>query len=203
MSDDARELVPEYVLGLLPEDERRRLVSAQEGSATLAQEVRMAAAAVATLADALPERAPLPGGRSRLLATLASPDRFQAFFPTLRQWFDLTDEQLRSVIARMDAGTEFVDAPLPGVRYFDFETGPRAVGKEAGVLTLAPGARFPAHVHKGGERSMVLEGTLLLDGLRLHPGDVVDVTAGSRHEFAAGPERRLALLVIHDGIRLV
>lgn len=202
MSNDAHELIPEYVLGLLAEDERRRVAGAVQGSAALEREVRRTENAVAALADALPDRAPLPGGRARLLATLSSPTRFQAFFPTLRQWFDLSDEQLCAVIARMDDGAAFVDAPLPGVRYFDFQAGPRALGKEAGVLTLAAGARFPAHVHHGGERSMILEGTLLLDGRSLHPGDVVEVTAGARHAFAAGPERRLALLVIHDGISL-
>lgn len=203
MSGDPREQLAEFVLGVLPESEAPVLSAAVAESPALAGELRQAAQAVAALTDVLPAAPLAPGGRARLLATLASPDRFRAFFPTLRRWFDLDDDGLRAVIARMDAGTSFVDAPLPGVRYFDFPAGPAAVGKEAGVLTLAAGAHFPAHVHHGSERSMVLEGTLLLDGRRLHAGDTVEVTPGSQHEFGAGPERSLVLLVIHDGFSLV
>ena len=203
MSGDARDLVPEYVLGLLSESERRRVDDALEGSDALGGDVRLAREALAALTDALPQQPAASGGRARLLATLISPDRFLAFFPTLRRWYDLDDAQLRAVIARVDAGTSFVDAPLPGVRYFDFEAGPAAVGKEAGALTLAAGAHFPRHVHHGNERSLVLEGTLLVDGRRLHPGDTIEVTAGSEHQFAAGPERSLVLLVIHDGFSVV
>jgi mannose-6-phosphate isomerase-like protein (cupin superfamily) len=202
VSGDARDLIPEYVLGTLSEEDRRRVHDAVDGSAALGREVRLTSEALASLADALPARPATPGGRARLLATLTSPDRFKAFFPTLRRWYDLDDDQLRAVLSRIDAGTDFIDAPLPGVRYFDFPAGPAAVCKEAGALTLAAGAIFPRHVHHGNERSMVLEGTLLVDGRRLHPGDTVEVTAGSEHEFSAGPERPLVLLVIHDGISL-
>jgi len=202
MSGDVKDLMAEFVLGVLPEDDQARLTAAVAASPALAGEVRQAARAVAALTDALPAATMAPSGRARLLATLASPDRFQAFFPTLRAWYDLSDDQLRAVIARIDAGTSFVDAPWPGVWYFDFDGGPAAVGKEAGVLMMAPAAHFPSHVHLGGERSMVLEGTLLVDGQRLHAGDVVELTAGSRHEFSAGPGRPLVLLVIHDGFQL-
>lgn len=203
MSGDARDLVPEYVLGVLSAADRARVNEALQGSTELGREVRLATEALTSLTDALPPHPAVPGGRARLLATLASPDRFKAFFPTLRRWYDLDDDGLRAVLARMDAGTSFVDAPLPGVRYFDFTAGPAAIGKEAGALTLAAGASFPRHVHLGNERSMVLEGTLLVDGRRLHAGDTIEVTAGSEHQFAAGPERSLVLLVLHDGFSIV
>jgi hypothetical protein len=205
VSGDARDLVPEYVLGVLSAEERTQVKGVLDGgdSQALNHEVRLASEAVASLTDALPSRPMTPGGRSRLLATLASPDRFLAFFPTLRQWYDLDDDQLRAVIARIDEGISFIDAPLPGVRYFDFDAGPAAVAKEAGALILASGARFPRHVHHGSERSLILEGTLVLDGRRLHAGDILDATAGSQHQFAAGPERSLVLLVIHDGFSIV
>ena len=104
MSGDARDLLPEYVLGLLSDEERRRFAAESADSAPLNRDVRLAAEAIATLSDALPPRPVAVDGRARLMATLASPDRFAAFFPTLRQWYDLDDDGLRAVIARMDAG---------------------------------------------------------------------------------------------------
>jgi putative transcriptional regulator len=86
------------------------------------------------------------------------------------------------------------------VRYFHFAAGRAAVGKEAGCLVLSPGARFPRHSHDGPERSMVLEGTLLLDGRAWHAGSVVECAAGTSHDFAAGAGRDLVVIVIHDGI---
>lgn len=202
MSDEASDLLAEFVLGVLSADETARVSAAVTDSPTLAGEVRQAARAVAALTDALPVARVDPRVRARLLATLSGPERFKEFFPTLRAWYDLDDDQLRAVLARIDDGTSFVDAPMPGVRYFNFSAGPSALGKEAGVLTMAPGAHFPSHVHLGVERSMVLEGTLVLGDSRLHAGDVVEVSAGSQHDFSAGPERPLVLVVLHDGFKL-
>lgn len=200
MSDSARDLVPEYVLGVLPEGARKDVEAAIQDSADLDEEVRLSRLAIASLTDGLPPARVAPTDRSRLMATLASPDRFRGFFPVLRRWFDLGEQELRAALALVDAGTAWIDAPFPGVRYFHFQGGAAAVGKESGCLVLSPGARFPRHLHAGAERSMVLEGTLVLDGRQWHAGDVVETAGGTTHDFAAGPGRDLVLIVIHDGI---
>ena len=200
MSGSARDLVPEYVLDVLPEAGRKDVEAAIHGSADLEDEVRLSRQALASLADALLPAHVASAGRSRLLATLASPDRFRAFFPVLRRWFDLGDQGLRTVLAQIDDGTAWIDAPFPGVRYFHFQGGAAAVGKESGCLVLSPGAHVPRHLHAGTERSMVLEGTLVLDGRACHAGDVIETAGGTTHDFAAGPGRDLILIVIHDGI---
>ena len=194
------ELVAEFVLGVLPEARSKELAAAIASDPGLEREVRLGGMLVDLLADGLPAPPRAANARARLLATLSSPDRFKELFPILRSWFDLGDDELRAVLARADEGRSWVDAPFPGVRYFHFEAGPKALGKEAGCLTLAPGARFPAHRHDGTERSMILEGTLLLDDRAWHAGSVFEAAAGTAHELSAGAGRDLVLVVIHDGI---
>jgi putative transcriptional regulator len=204
---EARELVPEYVLGILAEPDRRAMAALVASSAELSEEVRSAEVALDRVADSLPpatSSASARGrGRDRLLATLGGPERFREFFPLLRDWFDLGDDALRAVLARVDGGapTGLTIPDAPGVRYFHFQGGPGARSLESGCVILVPGARFPRHVHDGAERSMVLQGSLLLDGHTYHPGAVIEVGAGTSHDFGAGAGRDLIVIVGHDGIR--
>jgi hypothetical protein len=206
--------LPELVLGILPPDEEEAVAAALGGAsggalgpgggvdlAALSARIRQAERAVeAALVDVLPVVHPGTGARDRLLATLCSPDRFREFFPTLRRWFDLDDAGLGAVIARIDAGTSWKDTPFAGMRYFRFSAGPGALGRESGCVLLAAGARFPRHRHRGHERSIILEGSLTLDGRRCHAGDVIESPIGSAHEFVSGTGRDLVILTSHDGI---
>jgi hypothetical protein len=204
MRSETRTLLPEYLLGVLSEASRREVEAAIEGSPEVAEEVRTGTTGVARLVDALlTVSASQDGhqrGRSRLLALLRSVERFDSFFPALRGVFNLDDEGLRTVLARMDAGCDWIDAPFAGVRYFHFQAGPAALGNDAGFLRLSPGAAFPEHVHLGPETAIVLEGSILVGGRELHPGAVVETGPGSSHHFQAGPRRDLVLMVIHSGI---
>lgn len=207
---DEGTVVPELVLGILPADEDRTvgirlgepdLHAGSPGAARLAAEIRRAERAVAAaLVDPLPA-VPLPaGGRARLLATLQSPDRFRAFFSTLRRWFDLDDTGLAAVIAKVDSGLAWKDTPFPGMRYFRFAGGPAALGRESGVVQLLPGTTFPRHRHVGHERSMVLEGSLTLDGRRIDPGEAVESGPGTEHALVACPGRNVVIITGHDGL---
>ena len=199
--------LPELVLGILPRDEEEAVEAALVGprdavdAAALSARIRQAERAVeAALVDVLPVVHPGTGARARLLATLGSPERFRELFPTLRRWFDLDDAGLGAVIARIDAGTSWKDTPFAGMRYFRFSAGPGALGRESGCVLLAAGARFPRHRHRGHERSMILEGSLTLDGRRYHAGDVIESPIGSAHELVSGAGRDLVILTSHDGI---
>jgi hypothetical protein len=205
VSRESQARVPELVLGILPADEQvavaAELAKPSPVAAELAAEIRLSARAVeAALVDALPAVPLGAGARARLLATLASPGRFRAFFPTLRRWFDLDDQGLSAVIARIDAGTAWKSTPFPGMRYFRFAPGPAALGRESGCVALAAGTRFPRHQHLGEERSMVLEGSLMLDGRRIDPGEAVESPPGSAHELVACPGRDVVILTSHDGL---
>ena len=143
--------------------------------------------------------------RQRLLATLGSVDRFRPFFEDLQALVGLDLPELKQQLAKIDgpqdAGAGWQRAPFPGVRYLDFNPGPTAGVSEAGLVRVAAGARFPRHQHVTRERACILEGSLILEGRTYYPGTVVDSPAGSFHEFAAGPERDLVLVVAHGGIR--
>lgn len=200
MKTPARDLVTEYVLDLLPAEERKEIETTIASSPELRVEVRASERALTALTDLLPALSPAPGARSRLMATLAGPDRFKAFFSVLRRWFDLDDGGIAKVLTEVDGTSKWIDAPFPGVTYFHFQGGPAALAKESGCLRLSGGAKFPQHLHHGAERAMVLEGTLLQGGRTWHAGDIVEAAAASSHEFAAAPGRDLVIIVGHDGI---
>ena len=142
--------------------------------------------------------------RKRLLATLGSVDRFRPFFEELQALVGLDLPELKQQLGKIDGpqeGAGWQRAPFPGVRYLDFTPGPTAGVPEAGLVRVAAGALFPRHQHVTRERACILEGSLILEGRTYYPGTVVDSPAGSCHEFTAGPERDLVLLVAHGGIR--
>jgi hypothetical protein len=215
-----RALLPEYLLGLATDEERREVEAELARSPELAREARLAADDLATLPDRLARATAAQAepaataaasrsaaGRARLLATLAGPERFRAFFPTIAGWFDLTDDEVRALLAKVDDDRDggdgapgWIAAPFPGVRYLDFQAGPRAALREAGLVRLAAGAPFPRHRHRGPERALVLEGRVVLEGRAFGPGSVLEAAAGSSHEFSAAPGRDLVLIVGHDGV---
>src|SRR5688572_4175744 len=106
--DRARTLLPEYLLDLCTEAERREVEAEMARSPELALAARQAADDLATLPDRLAAVAATaavvraPAARARLLATVSGPDRFRAFFPTLAGWFDLGEDEVRAVLARVD-----------------------------------------------------------------------------------------------------
>jgi hypothetical protein len=171
---------------------------------------------------ALSSRAERPAGarrdvvpvRLRLLATLGGVERFAPFFDELRALVGLDLPALERELAKIDwtsdgppesssasdAAAGWQRAPFPGVRYLDFTPGPAAGVAEAGLVRVAAGGHFPRHVHVARERACVLEGIVILEGRTHHPGTIIDSPAGSRHEFWAGPQRDLVLMVAHGGI---
>lgn len=196
-----KDLLPEYVLGLLTPEAQRKLDAELARSPELLREARETEEALLALSDRLPSvRTGTASGRARLMATLSTAARFERFFPLLQRWFDLDQAAVVKVLTDMDGGKSWIAAPFAGVRYFHFASGPAALAKESGCVRVAAGARFPRHEHAGRERALILEGTLLLDGRIWHVGDVVEAEAGTAHAFAAGPERDLVFIVGHDGV---
>ena len=144
--------------------------------------------------------APSPGLRRRLMATVASVERFSPFFETLRRTFDLGAVALGELLRRVDAPGGWQEAPMPGVRYFHFQAGPALAGFETGVVRVAPGATFARHRHRGPERTFVLDGYVEDQG-RVHgPGAMLEMPAGSAHDYRALPGRDLIVVSIHGGI---
>lgn len=62
------------------------------------------------------------------------------------------------------------------------------------LARLDRGVHFPPHAHERDEECLVIEGTLVLDGITLHAGDYQVARAGSRHDDAYSPTGCVALL---------
>ena len=58
-------------------------------------------------------------------------------------------------------------------------------GGRSSVVRLAKGSRFPRHAHEGTEEVVVLEGTVLIGGVELGPGDYLFTTPGEEHDVVA------------------
>jgi len=141
-----------------------------------------------------------PELRRRLLATVGSTERFGPFFEALRGTFDLDADALADLLRRIDAPGGWQEAPMSGVRYFHFQAGPALAGFETGVVRVAPGATFARHRHRGPERTFVLDGYVEDQG-RVHgPGAMLEMPAGSVHDYRALPGRDLIVVSMHGGI---
>lgn len=145
-----------------------------------------------------PQPASLAGKR-RLLAALDGPEQYRPFFSLLRTTFDLEDDQLLPLLAKVGDESSW-RAFVPSLRFFDFRPGPAVGLPEGGFLRLAAGATFPRHKHVGREIAVILQGSLLLEGRAFYPGDLIDAASGTAHSFAAGPGRDLILMVAHGGL---
>lgn len=156
-------------------------------------------ALLAAYADAVvvPERPPADL-RARLLEELAGPQRFRLLVPALARFADVTADALDDLLHKVDDAAGWIDG-LPNIRYFHFTPGPAAQAAEAGFVRLAPGAVFPRHKHLGVERTFVLDGVMQDRGRIYGPGSVIESTAGTDHDYTAGPGRDLLIVSLHNG----
>ncbi len=54
-------------------------------------------------------------------------------------------------------------------------------GRRLQLVRLAPNGRILAHINKGTEILYVMKGSLVIDGVRLNPGEVLKSPAGTIH----------------------
>lgn len=59
---------------------------------------------------------------------------------------------------------------------------------------LAPGAVVPAHPHSHEEECLVMEGSIIKDGVEYFPGDYLLAEVGERHTAFASPRGALFLI---------
>jgi putative transcriptional regulator len=202
------ELIPDYVLGVLPEDEQQQVHAQVLQSRELQREVDRVTEALAATADQLASAAPDPGLRGRLLHSLSGVDRFAPFFDQLTRLFELPLETIRKLLARIDAfdwESTLMGKQLQGAELFHFPVGPRLreTGAAGGVVRVRAGVTFPVHRHTGDEVTFVLEGAYLADGQTYGPGSIIPMSAGTAHDYRAAAERDLVIIVLHRGITFV
>jgi quercetin dioxygenase-like cupin family protein len=152
--------------------------------------------AASWLALAVEPVAPPPALRERLLAELASRERFAPFVDRLAALFDLAADRVRTVLQQFETHEGWTEL-YPGASFFDFEGGPALGEATAGLVRIAPGIPFPRHKHIGEERVLVLQGAFEDDaGQRVEAGQLAIMPDGSEHGFQVVSAQELLYVVV-------
>lgn len=89
------------------------------------------------------------------------------------------DFDQRAVVRPSEA--RFTPSPMPGVERILLDRIGEEVARAISIVRYAPGSRFSAHVHGGGEEYLVLEGVFSDESGDHPPGTYVRNPIGSRH----------------------
>jgi anti-sigma-K factor RskA len=160
-TDDADALAGEYVLGTLRGDARSEFERRLAGDPALSARVAAWEERLAPAAEALPA-APLPPG----------------LWARIEQAVAATDALAGTHTVRADEGEWIALAPGAWIKHLhlDQERGTRSL-----ILRLEPGGSLPAHLHVSDEECLVLEGEMIIAGVRFGPGDYHLAPAGVTH----------------------
>src|SRR5579883_698464 len=155
--DDSR--FAAYVLGLLPSVEQGEVAAHVSACPRCAAALQGVAEALHALALTLPPQPPPADGLAHVLAAAradaAGP--FGAFVTRVAHLFDVGVERAREMLAGLGDPVGWVTGG-EGIWLLHLQGGPRTVGADAGLVRMAPGARFPRHRHTGTEFAVILQG---------------------------------------------
>ena len=128
------------------------------------------------LAGLVPEQAPTDEARLRMRADLLA--RLPVRAPGTR------------VLRHADGEWR---ALMPGVRVKSLRRDD-AEGTETTLWHVDPGASVPPHAHRHEEECLVLEGSIVKDGVEYFPGDFLLADAGEQHSRFSSPRGALFLI---------
>lgn len=114
--------------------------------------------------------------RARLLASAGRGGRYGRYSDRIARLFDLATLDAEALLARIEQPDAWKPFLVEGLEMIPVETGKSLAGAIATLVRIRPGARFPAHQHRGEEITLVLDG-----GFREPDGD-------PRAEFWRGDE---------------
>lgn len=202
--EEAIYLLPEYLLGTLPEGEMAVIDALLETSPELEAELATLADGYACFAEALPPVAPPPEVKARLLAAARGPERFGPFLAQMGRYCGLAVEKMREVVALVDQLSAWEPGPLPEIAMIHFAGGPNALGTDTGFVRFAPGFKFPLHSHTAYEVNFVLEGALIDDdGAVYGPGQALEKDPTMVHAWKADPEHGVLVLAVYTGFEVL
>jgi predicted ChrR family anti-sigma factor len=177
-------------------------IDALEG--TEATEARALLDAVHCLPEALDASSPAPSGlRAKLLLeTSRAPERYAPFARSLSEMYDLPRAQVQELLTRTARPSAWRRSGLTGIQKLAVAPGPGVVGAQTYLVKFAAGVHFPAHVHRGQERVLLIAGAYTEDnGRRFETGDFHVMEPGTEHGFTiASEEDCVAATVLHGGL---
>lgn len=173
ISEHSQELASLYALGALATAEQRAFESELREDGELRELVFQLQSTTGLMARSVPQAAPPPQLKARLLARLAASSEVTQGRPTPRApglWFHE---------AASESGWKAL--PLPGafIKLLSIE---RDRGYAVLLGKLEPGVRYPAHVNAGPEEIYLLSGDLVVGNRRMGAGDFHHADKGSQHE---------------------
>lgn len=206
--------IPELVLGTLEEPERAEVEQHIESCGRCAAEAAAAQEALSLLALALPPEAPSAAARTGLLASIveeeqrsgarAARGRLTSFAARIARFFDVSVERARALLELAVDARAWTPGPAPGISLLHLRAGAQFAAADAGLVRMAPGARFPRHRHVGHEYGLILEGGFTdSSGIVVRAGEHHDLGAGTSHDFVALPEGCLFAALVLDGIEFL
>lgn len=199
---NAHDLVFEYVLGALSEEETEAFEAELEKSEALMAEVAAANDAFTALPMALPDVKPATDVKARLMKSVAGSDRFLPFAADVARYADLAVEKVRKLFERIDG--EWEPGPFPGIKLIHFDGGPNACAADVGFVTLPAGLDFPRHRHHGFEVNYVLSGSVIdSDGTVYGPGEAIEKTEVDVHAFKIPDDQDTIVFIGNNGFEII
>ena len=165
--EEVEEQAALFAIGALPSDEadlfKQRITA---GCPLCRAELRECGQAVTALQLSVPDVAPPPGLRARLLERIGA----------LRERPVSKSTNMGEGMVVRPGDTEWKPAPMPGieVRYL--------LGKKTMLVRMAPKCSYPVHTHSAAEQCLVLEGSVSSSGVTAYAGDFTYMPAGSTHQ---------------------
>jgi anti-sigma factor ChrR (cupin superfamily) len=165
---NSAELAALYAAGALDREERARFEAHLAGGCDACEgELSRLHGVMAALAAAVEPVSPDPATRERLAGRVAAQSNTAGPPP--------------AIVIRKGSEKEWKATAIPGVRARVLAVD-RARDRVTALVSMAPGASFPRHVHGAIEDTFVLQGDLCVGGNVLGPGDSQRASAGSSHD---------------------
>lgn len=145
------------------------------GCTPCGSELHVLLPAAAELLAAAPPRPPAPAVREAILRRAAASVQTQPW----KAWSSSVAAG-RVVVVPAAADGPWEETGTPGVRVRPLFVD-RAANRMTALFRMAPGTRYPRHLHRGVEECWVLEGDLAAEDFAMRAGDYQRAYAGSEH----------------------
>jgi anti-sigma factor ChrR (cupin superfamily) len=193
ISEQQQEQASLYALGALNAGEKQEFEATLRRQPELRELVRDLQSTAEALARSIPQVAPSPELRARVMRSVGAPAP-----PSLPFTGPVVDPAFFFVAASDSSGWK--ELPVRGA-FIKLLSADRQRGYAVVLGRLEAGVRYPAHPHKSPEEIFLLTGDLTIAGRRLGPGDFHHCDAGTEHPVNYSAEGCTLLAVLsldHD-----
>lgn len=149
------------------------------------------------------EMAPASILKDKLLQEVKKRAPYSAYKKEISSMTGVSEDKVIEIFSSMPRTSTWVDGPIPRCRLYPWpEHSSREVIKT--LVLMESGSHFPNHEHLGRELVFILQGHFRDSNGKLYsPGEIIEKTAGSSHDFDVCDGLDLVYLaVVDEGIRI-